>query len=77
MDIKSPADLPELNINDIVTLRKVHPCGSYEWKIVRLGADIGLKCVMCNHKIMLSRRKLAKAVKNIQEMDNSMQDQET
>lgn len=66
MDIKSPADLPELHLNDIVTLRKVHPCGSYEWRIVRLGADIGLRCVGCDHKVLLTRRKLAKAVKKIE-----------
>ena len=65
MDIKSPADLPELHLNDIVTLRKIHPCGSYEWRIVRLGADIGLRCVGCDHKVLMTRRKLAKAVKKI------------
>ena len=65
MDIKSPADLPELHLNDIVTLRKGHPCGSFEWRIVRLGADIGLRCVGCDHKVLLTRRKLAKSVKRI------------
>jgi hypothetical protein len=36
--------LPDLQLGDMLRLRKVHPCGSYEWKVVRLGADIGLEC---------------------------------
>lgn len=57
--------LPELNLNDIVRLRKPHPCGSYEWKIVRLGADIGLTCTTCERKVLLPRRKLARRLKMI------------
>lgn len=57
--------LPELNLNDIIRLRKVHPCGSYEWKIVRLGADIGLECVSCERRVLLPRRKLARRLKTI------------
>lgn len=57
--------LPELNLNDLVRLRKSHPCGSYEWKIVRLGADIGLQCLKCERRIMLTRRELARRLKAI------------
>jgi hypothetical protein len=55
--------LPEINIGDQVRLRKPHPCGSYEWRIVRLGADIGLECSKCGHRVMLSRRELAHRLK--------------
>jgi hypothetical protein len=58
--------LPELNIGDVVKLRKAHPCGSYEWRVVRLGADIGLECLKCGHRVLLSRRELAHRVKAIQ-----------
>ena len=58
--------LPEINLGDIVRLRKPHPCGSYEWRIVRLGADIGLECIKCGHKVLLSRRELAHKSKAIQ-----------
>lgn len=58
--------LPDIQINDVVKLRKPHPCGSYEWKIVRLGADIGLECLGCGHRVMLSRRELAHRMKAIQ-----------
>ena len=57
--------LPDIQLNDIVKLRKPHPCGSYEWKVVRLGADIGLECLGCGHRVMLSRRELAHRVKAI------------
>jgi hypothetical protein len=57
--------LPELNIDDIVRLRKPHPCGSFEWKITRLGADIGLECMGCKRRVMLPRRQLARRLKTI------------
>lgn len=57
--------LPDLQIDDIVQLRKPHPCGGYEWKIVRLGADIGLECRRCGRKVLLPRRILARRMKII------------
>ena len=50
-------------IDDIVRLRKPHPCGSYEWKVVRIGADIGLVCQTCGRRVLLSRRVLEKRLK--------------
>jgi hypothetical protein len=52
-------------IGDVVKMRKAHPCGGFEWKIVRLGADIGLICLKCQHRIMLSRRDLEHRAKSI------------
>ena len=57
--------LTDLDLGDIVRLRKAHPCGSYEWEIVRLGADIGLVCIKCQRRILLSRRELAKRLKTV------------
>ena len=57
--------LPELAIDDIVRLRKAHPCGSYKWKVDRLGADIGLVCLGCNRRVILPRRKLARRLKTV------------
>jgi len=48
----------QLFLDDVVRLRKPHACGGFEWTIVRLGADIGLRCVKCNHRVMLSRSDL-------------------
>lgn len=55
--------LPDLRMNEVVRLRKPHPCGSSDWLVVRLGADIGLKCTGCGRRIMLSRRELARRLK--------------
>ena len=45
----------ELYLGDLVRLRKPHPCGGFDWEVVRLGADIGAKCQTCGHRIMLDR----------------------
>lgn len=55
--------LPDLQMKDHLRLRKPHPCGSYEWTVVRLGADIGLECKGCQHRVMLTRRELVKRMK--------------
>jgi len=57
--------LPDLQLNDVVRMRKPHPCGSYEWKVTRLGADIGLVCKTCGRRVMLTRRELARRTKSI------------
>jgi len=53
----------EFHLGDIVRLRKPHPCGSYEWRVVRLGADIGLQCQGCNHRVLLPRSTLERRLK--------------
>ncbi len=52
-----------LFLDDVVRLRKPHPCGSHDWTVVRLGADIGLRCHGCGHKVLLPRRTLEKRLK--------------
>ncbi len=52
-------------LNDVVRLRKPHPCGGYEWHIVRLGADIGIRCSRCGRRILLPRRELRKRAKAV------------
>ena len=54
-----------VQVNDLVRLRKPHPCGSYEWLVVRIGADIGLKCQVCGRRILLDRRTFNKRVKTV------------
>jgi hypothetical protein len=45
----------DLRIDDLIALRKAHPCGSHEWRVTRLGADIGLSCAGCGHRILMDR----------------------
>ncbi len=53
----------ELYLDDIVRLRKPHPCGSTDWVVVRLGADIGLRCLGCGRRVLLPRRTIEKRLK--------------
>ena len=52
-------------LGDIVEMKKQHPCGSYQWEIIILGADIKIKCVVCSRILMISRSKLDKDVKKV------------
>src|SRR5919108_205885 len=51
----------DLRLGDRLRLRKQHPCGSRDWEVVRLGADIGLVCSGCGHKILMDRLQLLAA----------------
>jgi hypothetical protein len=57
--------LPQVDVGDQVTLRKPHPCGSYDWVVTRIGSDIGLKCLSCGRRVMLPRSEFNKRVKQI------------
>ena len=51
------------HLGDVLTLRKPHPCGGSMWRVERLGADIGIRCLTCTHYVLVSRRKLAQSLK--------------
>jgi hypothetical protein len=57
--------LPEIDLGDRLKMRKPHPCGGLEWTVVRLGADIGIQCLTCGHRVLMPRRDLAKRIKGI------------
>ena len=51
-----------VHIGDVARLRKPHACGANEWEIVRLGADIGLRCQQCAHRILMPRADLERRI---------------
>ncbi|SUY48535.1 Bacterial protein of uncharacterised function (DUF951) [Clostridium putrefaciens] len=53
------------NLGDVVQMKKQHPCGSYDWEIIRVGADIKIKCKGCNRIVMIPRSKFEKDIKKI------------
>ena len=53
----------EIKLGDVVKLKKIHPCGGYDWQVVRLGADIGIKCLKCGRRVLLTRSILERRVK--------------
>ncbi len=55
----------ELKLGDTVRLKKPHPCGSYEWEIIRVGADIRIKCLKCKHTVLVERTVLERRIKAV------------
>lgn len=55
------------DIGDVVQMKKQHPCGENKWKIIRMGMDIRIKCLGCDHSIMMPRKDFEKKMKKILE----------
>ena len=53
----------EIHLGDIVELKKPHPCGSNEWEVIRLGADIKARCRGCGRVMMMPRRRFARRIR--------------
>ncbi|TGA98664.1 DUF951 domain-containing protein [Sporolactobacillus shoreae] len=59
------------NLNDVVEMKKAHPCGTNQWKIIRMGADIRIKCLGCGHSVLMPRSEFQKKIKKILEAGTS------
>jgi hypothetical protein len=59
--VKEPIDF---HVDDVVRLRKPHPCGGLDWQVTRLGADIGLRCQTCGRRVLLDRVTLERRMKS-------------
>jgi len=55
----------DIQLGDILKMKKTHPCGSNTWEVLRTGTDIRVKCTGCSHQIMLPRHKIEKSIKEI------------
>ena len=55
----------DIQIGDIIKLKKKHPCGSFEWEVLRTGADFRLRCLGCGHPVMLPRKLVEKNIRNL------------
>lgn len=58
-------DTQDIQVGDIVRFRKQHPCGGWNWRVVRIGADIGVVCTTCQRRILMPRDKFRRAVKTL------------
>jgi hypothetical protein len=56
----------EFRMGATVRLKKAHPCGDALWEVVRVGADIGLRCLKCQRRILLEREELSRRIASIQ-----------
>ena len=55
----------DIQVGDVVTLKKQHPCGSKEWEVLRVGMDFRLKCMGCEHQIMIPRKQVEKNIRKV------------
>ncbi|GAA0378108.1 DUF951 domain-containing protein [Bacillus horti] len=56
-------------LNDVVQMKKPHPCGENRWKIIRMGMDIRIKCLKCEHSVMMARSHFDKRLKKVLETE--------
>ncbi|MBN1954195.1 MAG: DUF951 domain-containing protein [Anaerolineae bacterium] len=52
-------------VDDVVQMRRPHPCGGFEWAITRVGSDIGMRCLTCGRRVMLPRARFEKRLKRV------------
>ena len=55
----------DIQVGDVLVMKKPHPCGSHEWQVLRIGADFRLKCLGCGHEVFGPRSNFEKRVKSI------------
>ena len=63
----------DIHLNDVLKMKKAHPCGSQEWEILRVGADFRLKCLGCGHQIMIARKQVEKNTRGIRKKQETPQ----
>lgn len=61
----------EIRLNDILIMKKAHPCGSNRWLVLRIGADFRMRCLGCGHELMTPRFKAEKNIRSVERTENS------
>ena len=56
----------DIQVGDVLNMKKVHPCGEKRWAVLRTGADLKIKCLGCGHEVMQPRFKIEKNVKTVE-----------
>lgn len=55
----------DIRLNDILVMKKAHPCGEKKWKVLRTGADFRIRCMGCGHEVMVARFKAEKNIRQV------------
>lgn len=55
----------DIQVNDILVMKKTHPCGEKQWVVLRTGADFRLRCAGCGHEVMVTRLKAEKNIRSV------------
>ena len=56
----------DIQLHDILVMKKAHPCGEKRWEVLRTGADFRLKCLGCGHEVMTPRHKAEKNIRSVE-----------
>ena len=62
----------DIQVKDILTMKKTHPCGSLRWEVERTGADFRLRCLGCGREVMGERRKFEKQIRKVERNGESV-----
>ena len=62
----------DIHLNDILNMKKPHPCGSFQWTVLRTGIDFRIKCVGCGHEVMRPRKTIEKSIKTVLREDQTL-----
>ena len=63
----------DIQLKDILVMKKAHPCGEKRWQVLRTGADLRLRCLGCGHELMTPRFKVEKNIRTIQRQEDTTQ----
>lgn len=66
----------EYKLNDLVIMKKPHPCGTNEWRIIRMGADIRIKCVHCERSVLMPRQEFDRKLKKVITTEENLKNNE-
>ena len=61
----------DIRLQDILTMKKTHPCGCNQWEVLRTGADLRLRCLGCGHELMIPRFKIEKNIRSVEREENT------
>ena len=61
----------DIRLGDVLTMKKVHPCGENRWLVLKNGSDLQLRCMGCAHEVMMSRIKAEKSIRTLRHPENS------
>jgi hypothetical protein len=59
----------DIRLNDIITMKKSHPCGGKQWKVLRVGMDFRIRCLTCGREVMRPRKVVEKSIKHLERVE--------
>jgi hypothetical protein len=63
-------EIPKIDVGDVLTMKKQHPCGGNAFRVLRVGSDIRIVCENCGHDVTVARVKLEKNIKKIKKAED-------